>query len=226
MPAGHLGRLSRVLDISVAATPNLVVMTTINQNPSGTPLPPPPPLNKRDAKAQVAAAKAYAKANRNWFARHKFLTGLGALVVLIIIIVVAASGGGSSDTGTAGAAGAAGAAGTAAHSTTKQKAPASSDAYGTRKLPIQDGDWRLDSVQLKDDGLGSFGGTARITYTGDDSDGGDNLFTITVFKGKKVVATLDGGASSVRPGSTATVQLLSTDDFVGGSYKYDFENNL
>lgn len=201
-------------------------MTTTNQNPNGDVAP--PPLNKRDAKAQAAANKAYAKANRNWFARHKFLTGLGALVVLIIVIVAANSGGGdssSTDAASGTTHAATGHKATDKKAVTKKAAP-SSDAYGSRKLPLQDGDWRLDSVQVKDDGLGSLGGTARITYTGGDSDGGDNVFTITLFKGKDVVGTLEGSATTVLPGSTATVQLISTDDFVGGPYKYDFENNL
>lgn len=200
-------------------------MTITNPSPSGAPLPPPPPMNKRDAKAQVAAAKAYAKANRNWFSRHKFLTGLGALVVLIIIVVIASSSGSDHTT----AAVKSGAHTTAAHHGGKKHAPASpasSDAFGSRKLPLQDGDWRLDSVQVKDDGLGDLGATARITYTGSDPDGGTNLFTVTIFKGKKVVGTLDGSANSVPAGSTASVQLISTDKFVGGPYKYDFENNL
>lgn len=59
------------------------------QNPT-----PQPPFDKRQAKANAAAEKAYRKANRNWFARHKILTGLGALIVLIIIITAASGGGG------------------------------------------------------------------------------------------------------------------------------------
>lgn len=53
----------------------------------------PPPMSKRDAKAQAAAAAAYSKSQRNWFARHKLLTGIGALVVIIFAIVTATSGG-------------------------------------------------------------------------------------------------------------------------------------
>ena len=64
---------------------------------------------------------------------------------------------------------------------------------------------------MKNDVLGDFGGTARVTYTGSDASGGDNVFTVTVFKGKKVVATLTGGANTVRPGTTATVQFISSD---------------
>lgn len=54
------------------------------------------PMSKQDAKAQAAAAKAYSKAQRNWFARHKILTALGALIV--VGIIATATGGGGSDT--------------------------------------------------------------------------------------------------------------------------------
>ncbi|WP_137990579.1 hypothetical protein [Streptomyces vilmorinianum] len=63
----------------------------------------------------------------------------------------------------------------------------------------------------------------RITYTGDNPDGGTNTFTITVFKGGKDVASLLGSASEVPPGRTITADLISTDKFVAGPYTYDFQ---
>lgn len=51
-----------------------------------------PPPDKREARANAAASKAYAKSQRNWFARHKILSGLGAFIALIAIIGVANSG--------------------------------------------------------------------------------------------------------------------------------------
>ncbi|PJJ68570.1 hypothetical protein CLV28_2986 [Sediminihabitans luteus] len=59
------------------------------------------PTSPADAKRQAREAKAVAKANRNWFARHKFLTGAGVLVVLIGIISVASGGGDDEPTATA-----------------------------------------------------------------------------------------------------------------------------
>jgi hypothetical protein len=59
------------------------------------------PLNKKDAKAQAAAAKAYSKSQRSWFARHKILTALGAFILLAIVISVASGGGAGDDTVTA-----------------------------------------------------------------------------------------------------------------------------
>ncbi|MGP3990771.1 hypothetical protein [Streptomyces sp. 3N207] len=94
---------------------------------------------------------------------------------------------------------------------------------GGRKPPIKSGDWRLESIALKDDGLGSFGGRARITYTGSDEAGGVNTFTITVFKGKKDIATLNGSLNDVSPDSTDTAELISTDSYQSGPYTYDFQ---
>ncbi|MFZ4297941.1 hypothetical protein ACOZE3_08455 [Streptomyces cinereoruber] len=92
--------------------------------------------------------------------------------------------------------------------------------------PIESGDWRLDSVTVRDNGLGDFGGRARITYTGDNPDGGTNTFTITVFKGGKDVASLKGSAGEVPPGRTITADLISTDKFTPGPYTYDFQKDF
>jgi hypothetical protein len=54
------------------------------------------PPSKKDAKAQAAAQKAYDKSQRSWFAKHKILTALGALI-LLGVISTAASGGGGGD---------------------------------------------------------------------------------------------------------------------------------
>jgi hypothetical protein len=50
-------------------------------------------VSKREAKADKAAEKARAKAQRNWFSRHKILTGLAALFIVIIGFSAANSGG-------------------------------------------------------------------------------------------------------------------------------------
>lgn len=92
--------------------------------------------------------------------------------------------------------------------------------------PIDSGDWRLDSITARDNGLGDFSGRARITYTGDNPDGGTNTFTITVFKGGKDVASLQGSASDVPSGRTITANLFSTDNFVAGPYTYDFQKDF
>lgn len=192
--------------------------------------------------APYAAAAPGSAPKKNWFLRHKVLTGLFALVVVIVVAAATSSGGGSNGADKAND-GNHHAAKTKSNSKSKTNSKSTtnsgtskasnsgqsvqgSSAYGTVKMPLQNGDWRLDSIQVKNDGLGDFGGTARITYTGSDSSGGDNIFTVTVFKGKNVVATLNGGANTVKPGSTATVQFISSDKYVPGPYKYDFQNDL
>jgi hypothetical protein len=186
-----------------------------------------PQLSRKEAKAQAAAAKAYAKAQGNFFTRHKIFTGLVALLAVIVIAVVL-NGGGSDDktSGNGGTHGTSGKAGSHDKAANSGKSVEGDSSYGTSKLPLQNGDWRLDSIQVKNDGLGDFGGTARVTYTGDDSEGGDNIFTVTVFKGTKVAATLTGSANTVQPGTAVTVQFISSDKFVAGPYKYDFQNDL
>lgn len=95
-------------------------------------------------------------------------------------------------------------------------------------LPKQNGDWRLDQFQLKDDGLGSFGAVGRITYTGEDKEGGDNIFTVTVFSkdGETVLASLTGSANSVKPGQTVTATFISSDNYKSGRFPFTFQNDL
>jgi hypothetical protein len=180
----------------------------------------------KDAKAAAKAAKAYAKAQRPWYKKKRYILSLAG--ILLVVVAAASSGGTTEKSGTttpsqSGAAAEKPATDNASESTSKA-APAATGP--TAKLPIQNGDWRLDSVTLKDDGLGDFAARARITYTGQNPDGGDNIFTLTVFKGGKDVAALTGSANSVKPGTAATVEFISQDHFVGGPYKFDFQNDI
>lgn len=160
---------------------------------------------------------------KNWFVRHKILTALGVILILIIVGAIASSGGGGTNTATP-----------TSNPPTSQPASQPTPSQKTSQaasgptdvFPMQDGDWRLDSLRLKDDGVGDFSGSARITYTGSDQNGGNNIFTITVFKNGKDIAALEGSANSVKPGKTVTVALISQDKFVAGPYKYAFQNNL
>jgi len=79
-----------------------------------------------------------------------------------------------------------------------------------------DGSFTLVGQQIKDDGLGDFGGTARVKNTSDAEK--TALITLTVFRGGKQVAALQGAADSVGPGDTATVQLISQDAYLKGPY--------
>jgi hypothetical protein len=179
-------------------------------------------VSHRDAKAAAKAAKAYAKAQRPWYKKKRFIAPAGVVAVIAAIAISTAGGSDASVTPRteAPAASAARDGGSASAASASASAGVSAAA-----LPIQDGDWRLDSIRV-DDSLGDFGGTARITYTGADGDGGSNIFTVTVFAKGTDVAAMVGSVNSVMPGDTATVQLISTDRFVAGPYRYDFQNDL
>jgi hypothetical protein len=183
---------------------------------------PGPPPTRKDMKAQARAAAAYAKSQRPWYKKKRFLLPIAVLVLIVIIAVAANSRG--SDNGSTASPG-----GDTSNSTSPQpseSASAPNTTGATADLPIQNGDWRLDSIRVSNDGLGDFGGSARVTYTGTDTGGGANLFTVTVFVHGKDVAALQGSANTVQPGDAVTVQLISTDKFVKGPYKYDFQNDL
>jgi hypothetical protein len=194
---------------------------TTTQTPPPNPQAPgqPEPPNRRDAKAEAKAAKAYYKAQRPWYKKKRWILSLG-LILLIAVTGVAVSGGGDTSQPTADPPAA------TPQSDESSPEPAQEQSNGpTSKLPQEDGDWRLDSVRIKDDGLGDLGGTARIAYTGA-TEGGTNLFTIAVFKGGQEVAALTGSADDVSPGDAETVQLISTDKFVPGPYEYDFQTDF
>jgi hypothetical protein len=110
------------------------------------------------------------------------------------------------------------------HSTPKEVTPPPTPDAGTQP-PIQDGDWKLTTVTVQNDGLGDFGGVSRVTYTGD-SHNASNTFVLTIFKHGKVVATLDGSADGVEPGQSVTVEWVSSDPYVSGPYTFDFQNDF
>lgn len=186
----------------------------------------PPSGGYRDAKAQAKGAKAYAKAQRPWYKKKRFLI---PLVLIAIIAAFSAASGGEDETTTATPETQESAASALPEDeqseAAEEEVPVAEEPAG--KLPLQDGDWRLDQLRLENNGFSDdFGGTARITYTGDDAEGGSNIFTITVFTGDEAIATLQGSANTVKPGGTVSVQLISTDKYVKGPYKYDFQNDL
>ncbi len=103
----------------------------------------------------------------------------------------------------------------------------SKPAKGKQKAEgLSDGGWTVaeKDIKIKDDGLGSFGGTMRVKNTENGTQTG--LFTLTVFQKDDQVASLQGSANEVEAGKTVTVQLISTDDFVKGPYTYDFQTDL
>jgi hypothetical protein len=90
-------------------------------------------------------------------------------------------------------------------------------------LPLEDGDWRLESVELREDDGGTMGGTARVTYTGDDASGGSGQLTVTAFRGDEEAAVLQGDVDGARAGEAQTVELSSTEPYEAGPYEYVFD---
>lgn len=187
--------------------------------------PPDQPPEGRDAKAELKAAKAYAKAQRPWYKKKRVIIP-GGFILLIVIIAAASGGGTTTDDNTADEASPPPAATQAEEATTPPPPPPPPASSGpTADLPIQDGDWQLDSVRIKDDGLGDFGASGRVTYTGSAA-GGSNIFTLTIFVGGEEVGVLNGSAEDVPPNGTETVQFISQDKFVDGPYKFAFQNDI
>jgi hypothetical protein len=60
-----------------------------------------PPPNRRDAKAELKAAKAYAKAHRPWYKKKRWIISLG-LILLIVLVSVASSGSSDKDSASSG----------------------------------------------------------------------------------------------------------------------------
>jgi hypothetical protein len=110
--------------------------------------------------------------------------------------------------------------------TTAPKATKPAPAPATPAAPVAPGkltddDWVLQSYQFKNDGLGDFGGTARITNNSGEARSAS--FTLTLFKSGEQVASLQGSADEVDPGKTVTVQLISQDKYQRGTFQVDFQ---
>ena len=194
---------------------------TSEPDPSGDPA----TTGPTDSKTGEVAARAYAKAQQAWNKTEwRVFTGLISLVIAVLVVVgVVASGGSDNSSSTPSGTSVANSAASASEATPKESKQGTPASIGqTGGLPLQDGDWRLESITVASDSRGDFVGSASITYTGGNPEGGDNLFTVTLRKDGKDVGTLQGKAEGVMPGDAATVQLASSDPWVEGPYTYDF----
>jgi len=175
---------------------------------------------------------------KSWFLRHKILTTLLGLFVLGV--VVSAAGGGGSTTSTTTSTSTAtdplttsspaatdaappAVAPPAPPATTKPPAPVAPVAPVAPSKPNDKG-WVLQSYETKDDGLGDFGGTARITNSNDSAKTG--TFTLTLARNGAQVASLQGSAQSVAPGKTVTVELISQDKYSAAKATADFQTDI
>jgi hypothetical protein len=139
--------------------------------------------------------------------RTKLGTTIG--ITAAAIILIACGSGGGTTTGSGGDK-------AADSSKTATAAPAKS----TKPGKPSDKGWVLESVKMGSS-LGDFEGTARVTNTNDSEQ--TATMTVTVFKGGQQVGSLQGSVNQVSPGKTVTVQLISTDKFVKGPWKTDFQ---
>ncbi|TQC41590.1 DUF4352 domain-containing protein [Rhodococcus sp. WS4] len=109
-----------------------------------------PPISKKDAKAQAAAAKAYERSQRSWFARHKFLSVLGAVVAIVAVIAIASSVSGNDDGGSASSNG-------------NETNSISGDSAAGIGSPVRDGKFEF-TVTAVDPGISTIG-TEPLTST-------------------------------------------------------------
>lgn len=148
-----------------------------------------PPMSKKDAKAQAAAAKAYQKSQRNWFARHKILTGLGALILLIVVISAASAGGGGGDD-------------TVTANDSAEEAPAATEPQAPAAPKV---DEAAKNITIDNCGVNDLGGTkfADVAYTINNptSKSSDYFFQIAVIDSTgAVVSQASGIEPNVLPG--------------------------
>jgi ABC-type amino acid transport system permease subunit len=175
------------------------------------------------------------EAKRNWMRSH-WKTLVIAIVLFLIGIGIGAAAGGSTKTKTRTVAGP-----TINHTiSVTKKVPVTHIVYRTRAVTrtVQapppppppappppsgpsDKDFAVQALQIQDDGVGDIGGIARITNTASNALTG--VFTFTFFQGGQVVGTAQGSAQSVAPGQTVTVQLVSQDRMISGSFRYQFQ---
>ena len=102
----------------------------------------------------------------------------------------------------------------------------SSDSGPASLPPATDGNtasaaalWSVQSADLIDNGLGAFGGTMKLTYSGPGSDVVSPI-KVGILKNGAQVGTASGSIPSVSSGNTTTVQVVSTDKFVEGPYTF------
>lgn len=177
--------------------------------PSGSgPLPPAPPTP--------------APQKRNWFARHKILTGLAGLVAVVVVATAATSSSGSSDPEPAAATSATGT--TAAAAKTAATSPAAKESTGKQKKdtapgigdPVKSGDLQFTVTKVVRDrtkvGQEYLTETAQGRYTlvyvtvrnvGDDSE--------TLLDDDQKIKDTDNKTYS--PDSTAEISMKNNDVF-------------
>ena len=105
----------------------------------------------------------------------------------------------------------------------KPKAKPKPDNSSKGRGPLTWGNWQVvGKLQVKDDGLHSYGVVTRVKNTSDSPDEG--IFTVTILKGTKILGTADCTTSTVSPGGVGLANCFSTDSFVPGWTEVTIEN--
>lgn len=191
------------------------------------PPPPPPsqPGNYGDAKAQAKAAAAYAKAQRPWYKKKRWI---GLIAIVVIGIAAAAGGGGGDDKGKQTVADApvtnsqSGDGDKPADEPTVAKPDNSSKGKGA----ITWGNWEVQGrLQVsKEEFTGDFAVVTRVKNTGDDADTG--LFTVTILKGTEILGTANCSTPEIDSGAVGTANCISTDAFKAGYTEVTIEDSF
>jgi hypothetical protein len=89
-------------------------------------------------------------------------------------------------------------------------------------LPLTDRDWRLDGIVVDRTWLlGTFSGTATVTYTGNAAQAG-SAFSVGLYLGDAYTGRLTGTVHGLPSGGHALVRLSSIDQYAPGPYHYAF----
>lgn len=177
-----------------------------------------PPTFGDDPRANAKAAKAYAKAQRPWYKKKRFIIPL-ALVVLIVIGSLASTGsdkGSQNDQASSTPTAKATNAQTEAPTDTTS-APAPAVKQGSKNgSGITWGNWEVvGKIQVTKEAYSNdYSVITRVRNTSSDPDEG--FFTVTMLKGEQILGTATCSTSTVQPGAVGTANCSSMDKFKPG----------
>lgn len=109
-----------------------------------------------------------------------------------------------------------------APATTEPESPAE-EPTGDPRAPdaFQTGSYSFASIDIRSDFVDDFEAVARVTNNGSTVD--TVAFTMTIFNGSRIVATLSGSLSDFDAGSTRTIEFTGLDDYTSGWDSFDIQ---
>ncbi len=187
-------------------------------------MPPPPGAPQggyRDAKADAKAAAAYAKAQRPWYKKKRWI---GTIAIVAIVAIAAGSSGGGGDDDAKNVADAPVTNSQKEEPTEEKPAVEEPDNSSKGKGAITWGNWEVvGKLQVtKEEFVDTFAVVARVKNTKDSADRG--AFTVTILKGTEILGTATCSTSEVQPGAVATANCFSGDDYKAGFTEVTIEN--